>query len=676
LNVEQHLNLTVSELVIQGKSEGYIFRFDTMTSDNPVLIQFLANRSSENSILTGHSKKSAVNSTIINNIPEQEVNMKIDKSFVPESQNVFILDAKKLSYVMNPKNPTEIKNAIKDEANKKLKKENTNNELESVLPSADEYSYSDKFENSGSEISSNNENNNMGLKQKKNEEYYQVSMESIKLLIYDIKKESLVEAQEQIKISQVELKKTEDYSNKEELHIKEIEITKKEIVETTDDDSIENNKEAVLIKQIEYALSKEENQPTIIRMKFFSFFIFIGIMSLATLFLYLFLDSVSLINENVVLIYNSYKLIVNTIYSIYHIRELNLLNNPKYFNIYQNREEYIKNNTGTLLELFLLSHDLFTSVTTTNMPISNANSEIMSNSTLKIYILEDNLVLKNLQLTLSASFLETNTALFHVANLDISKIYPTSKDVFFFLYNSMNGIYDMLFVHSRIYKEELTNNINGFKYNFLIIFIAACSFSFFSYFLITYAFLEVGKRKESYLEVFFEIGEGVIRNSLEKCEKFSKRFQSDNISEEVSNLDENEINFDPVFLTLGNGKSNKSSGSKKRKNNNSREDRITKFKIFFGLFFMSFFFFIIYIIYQNYLEKIQIYVLVFDNLAMEQAYYLMIFNILREYLFDRNMYIFKTPANEYILDSINEIYTIKRQRENVRIFKFPKIIKN
>jgi hypothetical protein len=298
-------------------------------------------------------------------------------------------------------------------------------------------------------------------------------------------------------------------------------------------------------------------------------------------------------NENISLIYDSYNLIENTINSVYHVRELILLNNPKYTNIYQKREDYIQNNTNILLNIFAESHDLLTDVVTTNLPISSSNYDILSNSKMKIYILEENLNLKSIDLTLSASFLETNTALYRVVNQQISGIYPTAKDVFFFMYNSLNSIYDKLFLNANIFIEELTNNINSFKYNFLIIFIAASSFSFAAYFFISYAFVEVNKRKESYLEVFFEVGEGVIKNSLGKCENFSKKFQSDNMSENVSNLDETDITLDPVLLSLKNGKSNKSSGNKKRKSNNSGEDKIIKFKIFIGFFF-NFFIFLCY----------------------------------------------------------------------------------
>ena len=567
-NTETHLNLTVTELQICGKNEGYLFKFDSMNSDSPLALQFLANRSSESNLTP--TKKNLSN-TIINNNPDVDINLKIDKSFIPDSLNMFMLDTKKMSYVMNPKNIIEIKNNIKEEAIKKLKKEDT--EKEASLLTYSDNSLSESESNLGSLDSSSIHEKNIQVKKKQNEEYFNINLYQIKFLIYDFKKDSLVEVKEQNIISQVEQKKFEDFSKQNEENpnviINDIIITKKEIVETKEDDLNENAKENVLIKQIEYALSKEENQPTIIRMKWLSFFIFLAIITLGSLFLSLFLDSISLINENIKLIYDSYNLISNTVYSVFHTRELTLLNNPLYTNIYQNKEQYILNNTNILLNIFSESHDLLTNLITTNLPITDINDAILTNSTIKIFILEESMKIKSIDLTLSSSFLETNTALYHLANEPISQIFPTSKDIFFFLYNSLNAIYDTLFLHANIFISELTSNIDSFKYNFLIIFITSACFCFVSYFFISYAFLAVGRRKESYLEVFFEIGEGVIRNALEKCEKFSKKIQSDYIpEEEISTFNENEILDDPALLIIGTGRSNRSSGSRKRKSNN------------------------------------------------------------------------------------------------------------
>jgi hypothetical protein len=65
------------------------------------------------------------------------------------------------------------------------------------------------------------------------------------------------------------------------------------------------------------------------------------------------------------------------------------------------------------------------------------------------------------------------------------------------------------------------------------------------------------------------------------------------------------------------------------------------------------------------LETIKNYVLAYNNMAVEQSFYLMIYNSLREYFFDRNGYIFGHSAADHIKSSIDDIYKFKRDRENV-----------
>jgi hypothetical protein len=400
-------------------------------------------------------------------------------------------------------------------------------------------------------------------------------------------------------------------------------------------------------------------------MKLISLVIFLTFIALASIFLALFLSTLGRMQENIKLVYHSYTLIINTVYSLFHTRELVLLNNPKYTNIYQERSEYILNNTNTLLNLFAVSHELLTNIITTSLPISTENDNILNNSTITTYILEDDLNVRKIQLTLTSSFIETSTALYHIAHQTVSEIYPTSKDVYFFIYNSINSIYLRLFEHAALFLSEMGLNINANQYIFLFIFLSALAFAFISYFLIAVAYLAVGKRKESYLEVFFEIGDNVIKNSLEKCENFQKKIQNENTSEEVSNLDEAEMINDQVLLPAQNTKQNKTSGHKKRRNNNSLEDRIVKIKLIIGLLLISLFYFLMYFIYHTYMGSLGIYLNIYDNVCKEQAYYLVIFNVLREYFFDQTTDVFEINVQKFMNTAIDDIYKFRLERDNV-----------
>ncbi len=248
-SIQVHINLNVSELLICGRNEGYIFRFETMSKE--ALANYLNAPSntkineSSNINQTQTIRKKISNILIANNniflehaVPE--VNLKIDKSFIPESANHFMLDTKLMSYVMNPKNVDQIKDFIKDEANKKIRKEPKLKDSEansSWSESQSDSQYSDsqisqdgnkdsKSEKSfglGSGSNSNNNNNkrnsyNSIIKKKISDlnEYYKVNMNPIKFLFYDFTKEALVEIIDNNKISQMEQKKTEDFRKKEQ----------------------------------------------------------------------------------------------------------------------------------------------------------------------------------------------------------------------------------------------------------------------------------------------------------------------------------------------------------------------------------------------------------------------------------------------------------------------------
>jgi len=696
VTIENHFKLSVTDMYIFGKNEGYIFRFDYSTSDNKQKFNLnTRNDSSDNIshkesnqfvnyIHNQNSSSNLSNLDLINKFKkdhpatinciasDKDITLKIDKFFIPKSNNVFILDTKKMSYVMNPKNPNELKEAIKTDAIKKITMEPI---IKDMSENSNSSENSEGQSNSNSiAYSENNENENLPsirsfhIKRKANEEYYIVNISLIKLLIYDHEKDSIVEIKDGNKISQIEAKKHEDYKKKDPGYMN-IRFSKfspnDQYAEAVEEQEDINIKEGIIIKQIEYALSKEENQPTITRMKYISFFTFLIFISIPAFFLTLFLISYNVIIDNISLINNTFTLIYNTIYGIFHTRELILLNNPIYFNFYQPRTDYIKNNTDFLLNLFSSSHSLLSSIITTSLPISQNNYNLLYNTNISTYILEDDLNIKSINLKLSSAIIETNTALYHIAHQDISEIFPTAKDVFFFMYNSINNIYNMLFKQSNIFIEELSLNVEKYQMIFLYIFASVVGVCFISYFILVYSYMAVGKRKESYLEVFFEIGEGVIKNSLEKCEKFTKKFQSENnVNEDVSNLDEAEIINDTNTSLLANTKSSRNS-SKKRKSNNSKEDKIIKIKILIGLLFISLFFFVLYFVYQNYLKIIKNYVEIYNNNCNEQAYFLVIFNVLREYFFEKNTKVFGKNVTEYMYQTIDDIYRFKLERENV-----------
>ncbi len=687
---DETLIMSIQDTTLLGSVEAYVFKFEIVSQNKEA--ETKGSGANDKAIIFGKGGDPQLvsNSEVANlnigkeisnqmseNSPSKERetpggnstddgHLRIDKSFVPEKGWNFHLDPKKMSFTVNPKNLDELREVIKEEALKKMavnREPSISESLEDSDYSSEDYSKEESKDYSEeSSISSGDKS----AKRKLSDQYFRINFNNIKFLIYDNKKETLIEVTDWVKDSQVEFKKTEDFKKKENEEIKsENNGEKKENLEGTEEEVVgDQGKEGILIKQIEYALSKEESQPTITRMKWISFFVFLVCVGIASVFLVFFLSAMSWVIENVGLIYNTYDLIENTIYGIFHTRELVLLNNPKYTNIYQPNANYINNNTDVLLSLFSNSHDLLTNVITTFLTFVTENDYILNNKTIFTTILQDDLSVKRFNLTLSSSFIETNTALYHTAHLSISDILATNKDIFFYMYNSLNDVSQELFSHALVFIAELGYNSTNFQTNFLYIFIGATIFSFFAYFVISMAYVAVEKRKESYLEVFFEIGGNVIKNSLEKCENFSKKIQSDNLSDATSNFDKTEL-IEENNVQSSNTSVKKQSLTKKRKTNNSKEARIIKFKLGTGMFLLSGFFFVVYYIFKTYLDTVQIYSEVYKNTCLEQSQYLKLFNTLREYFFDYMNYVDSSPVFKHVNDDLNTIYAFKLERETV-----------
>ena len=228
----------------------------------------------------------------------------------------------------------EVKKKLRCHQDEALKKLRLVNEPSVIESSDSEYSSSDE---SGSRDENYEKESYRAkekeIKRKQNDNYYRIDFENIKYLTYDTKRDALIEVAEWSKETQIESKlrsPNEIYKSEGDDEKNDPEKTNKENADAAEDEAVDQGKEGILVKQIEYALSKEETQPTITRMKWISFFVFVFYIGFASLFLAMFLNSMAWMIENITLIYQSYDLIENTIYGIFHTRELVLLNNPKY----------------------------------------------------------------------------------------------------------------------------------------------------------------------------------------------------------------------------------------------------------------------------------------------------------------------------------------------------------
>lgn len=374
--------------------------------------------------------------------------------------------------------------------------------------------------------------------------YYFVNLRPIKFFIYDFRSDKMIEIQDEYRQSQVEFKKNEDYGKSGLKLIRKQTKKKKRSEKKQEKKEKEDqiNNEYILMKQLEYALSKQETAPEITRMRIVSFINFIIVIVMIIIFFVFLMNSQNNLQDNINLVSNSFNLIVNSISGVYYTRELILLNNPLYSNFIPERIDYEKNITSNLLNFFSKSSVLYNDILIKEISINEAFNNAYDSSfylayqvSIPIQVLQENLVFhRKINSTLDSAFKEANTALYQIANTEISELNASNKDTYFYLFNIMNSILVKFFERSFIYINYIQLEIEANIRTFLYILGVSGLVSIIAFLTIYYSFLAVILRKQSYLEVFFEIGEDVIKKSIENCERFSMKLQIDKQNEEAN----------------------------------------------------------------------------------------------------------------------------------------------
>lgn len=255
--------MTVTDVTFAGEAKGMIFKFEiikslklknkdmiTTNSTNKASVKFKDTEVSDFNVNDKKIKR------LIPPYGKEELSFNpitelITPDFVPEALNLMYMDPNRSSFVINPKDITNLKENLKGEASRKmhiglfdyryelppLTKDGTN----SVESGDSSSSYSDESikEELNSIVTNNKINDNSNhrlvksnsilkkdnnILQKRNTanrvnfssntytepEYYKVNMNKIKFFIYDYKKETLIELNGKHRVSQIEYKKLDN----------------------------------------------------------------------------------------------------------------------------------------------------------------------------------------------------------------------------------------------------------------------------------------------------------------------------------------------------------------------------------------------------------------------------------------------------------------------------------
>ena len=277
------------------------------------------------------------------------------------------------------------------------------------------------------------------------------------------------------------------------------------------------------IKQIKYAMNREENQPAITNWKIIMGFIWIFSLFFIVTNFTLMVTAIDIIKLNLTLFEDSLKIQTNFVIGNYYIRELTLLNIPEYKDYYGNayKDVYYKNLTNDLDILYNNTKTMDKIIGKYDIGLSAENNYTLFGEKKPLFIIQSDFI-QRVETTLKASRLEVSTSMYKVASMNQNQVSLSNNFVFLFIYNTLNDFFSNNWINSYVYQNELKTQIN----DSLTINIVVLSFSIvvflagYSLSIITYT--KVMEKKESYISVFFEIDNSIIFDNLKKCEKFLK----------------------------------------------------------------------------------------------------------------------------------------------------------
>jgi len=568
------------------------------------------------------------------------------------------------------------------EENASKEKKKTRQSVKDVNADKDEKNANKEQNDKLNELINHNDRND-GL-----EDYYHVKTDKITLSVYnfatgfvEVIKDSKFKMSEVVKSINSEKEKLKSMNTKllAGVKIKEKKkgagpIAKKVILD--DEELNAYSEKKIKLKEIQKALASKEKQKTIINLCIISFVVFILIIgsSITSIFINIYLSNKTLVYYN--LIEKSVTLYRNLIFEINFVRELILLANPIYTNIYDTnakKQAYYQNFSAACYEYYLDTSFVLSNLSTTINTLSEENKEKIVGKKGELEIIDairshDGIyITKPYQLLVYSAFNELNAALYHVSQMSMKEINSYEDNVYYFTRNAMN--------HMLVLSNEQIDNFTNEFYNeikkgqiiaFICMGVMFCVYAI-NYYIIIFFYEKVEERKQSYLSVFYEIGSGFIVSSLAKCERFSQKIQiqdditgnnrGEKISMESSSNDDSDNEND-----IGSISSLKQSNVKINTNNKARHIKkvshimtnLVGFAVLFILLavqiYTYYYYFLRLGLYKHYVQ----YEYYNNNY---NSRFLFPFIALREYLYDPKKILLLEEVDVYLDKSLTDFYT-------------------
>ena len=532
-------------------------------------------------------------------------------------------------------------------------------------------------------------------------QYYKVNISKIKYMIYDFNQEMVINnnINKTEKKSQMEII-IDSYKSKQNINLNEDSnypsICFDKFIKDSKDRNNRNNdnynrkkktdgksenkdmhiKEKDFEQEISYALSKKDEQKSIIFFYKISFLFFIMIILMSSYEIYFIMKRYSNLKKNLYLVINATNLRYYTNYGIYLIRENILfnINNSITGGLYnisdKNPDIYMQQIIDISKNIFIDCNSILESILGTNLDFSQDTKFILTQKPFDIEILYDqNTKIKTVTTNLFASMIQVYSSFCNLL-VKYESISVDDPNVYNFIHNSYNSLGSGLSTQIQSFAQELGKRQSNIQKRVIIYSCIFFVLHILLYFIISRSYCSIVQKKASYIEVFYGIGLSLIKSSIKKCEIFINRINQEDENDKNKAFDDETSSFissshldnaflDKTFnknLNINNNKKTKKL-SKKRKLGEDKKSK--KFKIITQLLLIFSFIYLLtifctFLILVNKFTFNGYFILYMENYHNN---IIELFNGYREFLFDENNVINKLPAYEYLLNQEESFYS-------------------
>ena len=557
--------MSYDEIEMMGKKIGYVFRFELIRK------YFFVSQGSQKMSSKLGMKKLRVSPKSAKNLHHPRNYDKITNDFVPKNNgyNVYI-DITDFSYKIKGNNTTHTKYTehIKKAALDKIDKINNINKKKTEISSDDECSYSLISESSNTETETfnsldethqnTNENNLTQDKTNYIDMYYKINLSNIKLLQYNYSSKTTAEIKGLEKISQMEKiireerQKIKKKVETNQAYTKQVTLVKDKIIDghnsytasefTPDFDEINLSKD-LLKTQINYFLNKKDSHSSVLLLKAVALLILIAVFLEITGYGLYIIISISKGFDFLEMIKGSTTFFSKMLMAVYHVRELTLLGNENYTNIYDsNRTRYILNHTQSLLKIYEDMYKAQYIIQKHESIVSEDTFYQLNNCTTMNEVLFASEYKQTIKVSRSTSLSLLQSAIFRISNNNITEMSPLNSDVFFVISNSLNANFIICMNQVEYFITDFLNHFQNQNILSLIYSILFWVTTIIFLKIFQVIFNKVIYKRESYLQVFYDIDDMTISYSLHNCESFllllnsKKQLYSESQSSESSSI--------------------------------------------------------------------------------------------------------------------------------------------